>query len=176
MSETRENPFWDYSLLLYGRKAVAAACLDLQDRFSLDVNMLLFCCWAGARGRRLSEAEILRLIEAVQAWRTEVLLPLRSARRWLKTRAPAISPAAETLRERIKSSELAAEAVQQDLMHETLAVPDGKPSAAAVAANLCIYLSAEGVSNGETTEALATLLQGACPDLTTAEAQRLLSE
>lgn len=176
MSETRENPFWDYSLSLYGHKTVQTACLDLQDRFSLDVNMLLFCCWAGARGRRLSEAEILRLIETVRAWRSEVLLPLRGARRWLKTRTPAIGPSAEALRERIKSNELAAEAVQQDLMHKTLPVPEGQLSAAATAANLRTYLNAAGVHNGEPSEALATLLQGACPDLAAAEARRLLGK
>ncbi len=176
MSEPGENPFWRYSLALYEREAVAAACLNLQGRLGLDVNMLLFCCWAGANGRRLSAAEILDLIEAVQAWRREVILPLRAARRWLKAEAPAIGPAAQALRADIKASELAAEAVQQDIMHKRLPLSEGRPSGAGVAANLRVYLAAFGADAGDAeTEALVTLLRGACPKLAVAKARQLLS-
>jgi uncharacterized protein (TIGR02444 family) len=38
--------FWDWSLETYSRPGVAEALLDLQDRFNLSVNMLLWCLWS----------------------------------------------------------------------------------------------------------------------------------
>ena len=46
-----ETPFWQFSGAVYAHPGVAEACLDLQDRHGLDVNLLLFCAWAGVQGR-----------------------------------------------------------------------------------------------------------------------------
>ncbi|HEY9550471.1 MAG TPA: TIGR02444 family protein, partial [Kiloniellaceae bacterium] len=48
-----ETPFWQFSGAVYARRGVAEACLALQQRHGLDVNLLLFCAWAGSNGRRL---------------------------------------------------------------------------------------------------------------------------
>ena len=173
MTAPSENPFWAYSLALYGRDGVEAACLALQDRHGFDVNLLLFCCWAGSRGRRLSPAELDGLIAATGVWRDEVVRPLRRARRWLKGEAASLGPAAEALRREIKACELAAEAVQQEIMHRRLPLPEGASSAAAAAANLRAALQVSGCA-GEGVEALAVLLRVACPALSPAEAERLL--
>ncbi|MEE9209867.1 MAG: TIGR02444 family protein, partial [Kiloniellales bacterium] len=69
MAAELDNPFWDFSLAVWGREAVAPACLALQERHGLDVNLLLFCGWAGRRGRALAAADIERLIEAARPWR-----------------------------------------------------------------------------------------------------------
>ena len=50
MAASSPEPFWDYSLALYGRPGVEACCLRLQDRLGVDVNLLLLCCWLAARG------------------------------------------------------------------------------------------------------------------------------
>ena len=47
-----DHPFWDFSLRVHGADGVAGACLDLQDAHQLDVNIVLYCCWIGATGRR----------------------------------------------------------------------------------------------------------------------------
>ena len=96
MARRPDNPFWLFSLELYGRPEVAKACLALQDRRGLDVNLLLFCCWAGSRGHRLDRPALEGLIEAVESWQREVVAPLRQALRHLKTRCGA---AAEALRQ-----------------------------------------------------------------------------
>ena len=49
--EFDDHPFWDYSLRTYACEGVAAACLAFQDRFRIDVNILLFCSWIGHSGR-----------------------------------------------------------------------------------------------------------------------------
>lgn len=41
--------FWRFSLALYARPGVADALIALQDRAGLDVNLILFGLWAGAR-------------------------------------------------------------------------------------------------------------------------------
>ena len=41
---------WRFSLTVYGRAGVPAACLALQDEGGRDVNLLLYCCWVGASG------------------------------------------------------------------------------------------------------------------------------
>ena len=43
--------FWDFSVTLYGRPGVAPACLELQERRGLDVNVLMFCLWLAQSGR-----------------------------------------------------------------------------------------------------------------------------
>ncbi len=173
MSENAGNPFWDFSLKLYVREGVAAACLEMQDRMEVDVNLLLFCCWAGSQGRALSGAEIDSLIATTRDWRDQVIRPLRGARRWLKE---ATLPGAADLRGDIKASELAAEAIQQDILHRALPVSAGAPSSSAVAANLRAYLAAEGCRPGDRDmDALTTLLCAAAPGLDPCQARRLLS-
>ena len=102
------NPFWDFSLSVYARSGVPAACLDLQDRRGLDVNVLLFAAWAGLGcGVRLSAEELARADSAIAPWRAEVVRPLRAVRRRVKGEDAA-------LYEQLKAAELAAERIQQD--------------------------------------------------------------
>jgi len=177
MTEAQGNPFWTYSLGLYGRPGVDAACLAVQDRLDLDVNMLLFCCWAGSRGRTLEDREVAALVAAVRDLREEVVLPLRQARRSLKTLVTDLGPAGPELREKIKANELAAEALQQNLMHGALPIVDGSPSAAAGAASLRAYLPVvQATPAGPDWDALAGLLAMAFPELSGAEARALLGQ
>ncbi|CAO3417910.1 TIGR02444 family protein [Azospirillum argentinense] len=103
-----ENPLWDFSLAVYGRPGVSAACLDLQDRLGQDVNLLLFAAWGGmACNADLPAGELARIDSAVAPWRDEVVRPLRAVRRRAKGEDDA-------LYKRLKAVELEAERVQQD--------------------------------------------------------------
>ena len=175
------NPFWDFSLAVWGREAVEPACLALQARHGIDVNILLFCGWAGRRGRALDETDLGRLIEAARPWREAAVLPLRALRIWLKTQTvtPVGAPAesAEALRQRIKVSELEAEAIQQALLVAAIAVPEGKGAPALTAANLSNYVAALGIAPGaDDTADLADLLRGCHPELRPLEAVWLLAD
>ncbi|PWC83819.1 hypothetical protein TSH100_19865 [Azospirillum sp. TSH100] len=102
------NPFWDFSLAVYGRPGVPACCLALQDRRGVDVNLLLFAAWAGLDcGIRLSDEELARIDGSVAGWREEVVRPLRVLRRRAKAEDDAFY-------RRMKAAELEAERVQQD--------------------------------------------------------------
>lgn len=102
------NPLWSFSLAVYARPGVPAACLDLQDRLGQDVNLLLFAAWAGLEcAARLTAEDLDRIDGAVAGWRDGMVRPLRALRRQAKTEDPA-------LYKRLKAAELEAERVQQD--------------------------------------------------------------
>ncbi len=176
MAAEAHNPFWDFSLAVWGRAAVEPACLDLQERHGLDVNLLLFCGWAGRRGRALDDADIARLIEAARPWREATVLPLRRLRKWLKGQSVAPGAAAGRLRERIKGDELQAEAIQQDLFIEALPVPVGAGGPVVTVANMTAYFAALGIApDTSDTAHLANVLRGCHPELLPLEAVWLLS-
>jgi uncharacterized protein (TIGR02444 family) len=136
--------FWAYSLEVYGDEALAAACLDLQDRCGLDVNMLLFALFAASRGRSLSRADIERLDRAVDPWRRHVVRALRGVRRWLKEPAHAADDKAATLRRSVLDREIEAEAYQQELMEQSIPIGDGTSDTDAAASNLVRYAQFAG--------------------------------
>lgn len=114
---TDREEFWEFSLSVYDR--AGDSFLKLQDRFGFDVNLLLFCCWRGAIGRALDEAELIRTIEATAAWRANVVEPLRATRRWLKIGDH--PDGVEDLRGRVLELELEGERLLQALIIKTTA-------------------------------------------------------
>jgi uncharacterized protein (TIGR02444 family) len=117
-----QTSFWSFLLRFYARSGVADLCLDLQNHFAVDVNLLLDLLWQASRRRRLDAGEIGEVIARVEAWRRQVVLPLRAVRRFLKQPSPSW-PAAEAhiFRERIKVDELQAERPQQETMEQQFA-------------------------------------------------------
>lgn len=161
--------FWAFSLELYDRPGVAPACLALQDRCGLDVNLLLLCCWTAAEGRRtLPEPALRALIAAAAPWQDTVLRPLRAARRGLKVGVAGVPEAdSDALRRRVAALELEAERIEQRLLAAGLPAPEaaeaGDPARVA-AANLRLYLALRDVEPGSAERtALATILTAAFP-------------
>jgi uncharacterized protein (TIGR02444 family) len=115
-----DTPLWRFSLALYGRPGVDGACLSLQERHGLDVNLLLLCTWAGHEGIRLSRADIAWLAGQVADWQAQVVQPLRAVRRWLKQQDAAPAEPARRLRSGVKDQELAAEQLQQAILYAPL--------------------------------------------------------
>ena len=105
---------WEFSLALYSKEAVARACLQLQDRRGLDVNLILYCCWRARAGVRIAAPEIARADRSTKRWRRRVIQPLRALRRTLKV-DPLAMPATAVARARrmIAKAELEAERVAQ---------------------------------------------------------------
>ena len=137
------SPFWRFSLGFYRHPEVAAACIELQDRAGVDVNILLFLLWSATLDRTLPRHEIEELERRIGAWRMAAVIPLRELRRALKTPPPVVEPgAAEAFRTRIKAVELEAERLQQQTMYELAEslrfVPASSPLEAA-RANVAAY-------------------------------------
>lgn len=108
---TMSNPFWDYSLATYRRDGVAATCLELQDSFGLDMNLLLYAAWLASMDQRLSDRHLAAVEAEIVDWRDQVVAPLRALRRQLQGYHPA-----QGIRDGIKALELRAEQQQQDMM------------------------------------------------------------
>lgn len=64
--QLEEQQFWDFSLCLYSKSGVMENCLCLQDEYQLNVNMVLFCCFAHHLALPLNRAFITALHQAVE--------------------------------------------------------------------------------------------------------------
>ena len=176
MADAPDNPFWEFSLAVYGRSGAAPACLGLQDRHGLNVNLLLLCCWAGARGHGLTVAEFRDLITVVRPWEEEVVRPLRAVRRWLKAQTLAPAGPAGALREEILARELDGERLEQLILAESLSIGEGEGGAEVAAANLKAYLAAMEIEADSADAAdLTAVLTAGFPDLLPLEALGLLA-
>ena len=78
---------WDFSVELYARPGVAAACLALQDRAGADVCLLLAALWLERRGVAATAARLAQLERLAAPWQASVVAPLRDLRRAWKTAA-----------------------------------------------------------------------------------------
>ena len=113
-----KSPFWRFSVKFYAEPGVAPACIELQDRAGVDVNLLFFLLWNATQKRALNSAEIAEIDRDFGAWRDLAVVPLRTLRRALKSPPAVLAPdAAEGFRTRIKAVELEAERLQQEAMY-----------------------------------------------------------
>ncbi len=114
-----KNPFWDFSVSAYRVDGVAAACLRLQDRHGVDVNLFFYFCWLGAvRDSAIETGEVATVVEATVDWREQVVRPLRDVRRNMKSGFPGMDAGAvESLRSQVKRIELDSERQQQDFLY-----------------------------------------------------------
>lgn len=168
-----DHPFWDFSLDLYGKPGVAVACLRLQDRLGLDVNLLMAGCWVAASGGgRLGDVDWRRIIDATAGWRVAVVEQLRTARRRMKDADFPGMPGglADSLRARIKTLELDAEHAQQLALAGLLTRhPDAGRSAAArrsdAIANMTGYAASAGVRPDDAGRRDIEAIAAACAEI-----------
>ncbi|HEX6143652.1 MAG TPA: TIGR02444 family protein [Geminicoccaceae bacterium] len=153
MSGAGSGDLWTFSLRVYGDEEVESACLALQDRHGLDVNLILLACWLGRRGVALDPRRLADLERAVAPWRDEVIRPLRGVRRALKARlqgplpgGPATAEDAGAIRAKVKAMELAAERVEQRILEAVSGAwpPATEPGAPAIRANLALLHDFQG--------------------------------
>lgn len=111
-----QNELRTFAVDLHRRPGVAEACLVLQDRAGLDVNVLLAAAWLGARRRIILAAEdVARMDDHVRGWHQEVVVPLRAVRRRLRSGPhPAPSNATAGLRADLQMVEIGAELLELD--------------------------------------------------------------
>ncbi len=109
------SSLWNYAATCYGRPGVAEICLQAQDTYGADVNMLLAAGWLAARGCYWQQEDVRALAALCEDWRAQCLLPLRSVRRYLKQKT-----GADTMYAHAKTLELEAERHQLELMASAL--------------------------------------------------------
>lgn len=154
------HPLWRYAQKLYGWQGVAGACLALQDREGLNVNLLIWACWLGRSGVLLPGSRLDAALAAIAAWDGQVQA-LRSLRRGLKQPLPPVPEVwRKRVRAKVEAAELAAEQVSLALLAD-IAQPaprevEATAREAAIRANLTA--AARGRWHGE----LDAVLAGAC--------------
>ena len=175
------EPFWDYSLQLYRQPGVEAACLELQRRHGLDVNLVLLACWLGSQGIALDPATLAKAERAAEPWRREVVGPLRALRRHLKVALADPEPGSVAegwpelvgeVRARVLALELDAEHLTQLCLARVAGdLPAGAvPGGSLAGANLGVCWRFEPRDRA----ALTTLLSAAFPGSSPAELQASL--
>ena len=142
MTGPGEDAFWRWSLERYERKGAAPLLLEAQDRFGVNVNLALWCCWCAARGCAVPQAALHEALRLTGEWNTKVTRRLRAARRYLKTEAAGAGAEKKALRRLIKDAELGAEKVEQGRLQslaETFAAPDETDARALARRTLLAY-------------------------------------
>jgi uncharacterized protein (TIGR02444 family) len=175
---TATETFWEFSLRTYSQAGVADACLTLQDEYAADVNLLLYCCWAGWRSAALDQPAFELAVDFSRDWAEHVVRPLRKLRRWMKSSGCHIDlldfDDCMKFREKIKATELGAEKLQQAALESLPLLPlaDAQTTAGpqAVAANLRRYCDATGIPwSDEVRSNLGVILRAAFPKETHSE-------
>ncbi|MPY71669.1 MAG: TIGR02444 family protein [Alphaproteobacteria bacterium] len=171
--EFDDHPFWDFSLAVYGTAGVPPACLELQERHGIDVNVMLFCTWTGASGRgAMSEAELRSALDAVAEWNSVVVCGMRAIRRRMKEGMPPVPvERSEALRKVLMKLEVDCEHAEQLALAGAVERPTdetmdvGRRAADAVG-NIAAYFALRGVRTDEADAAnLATILAPALPGM-----------
>jgi uncharacterized protein (TIGR02444 family) len=171
-----DNPFWDYAVELYRRPGVEGACLELQARHGLDVNVVLLCCWLASRGAAADQRKLGRIAAAAKSWQSAFVLPLRAVRGRLKAdladprpdSIPARWPElASGLRGRVLALEIEGERLEQLLLAALVSdlAPTAAPGVALASANLRCYWRFAAPDR----PSLAFLLGAAFPEVPAAE-------
>ena len=116
-----------FALAVYRCDGVPAACLLLQNRLDLDVNLILFAAYVGAvRSQRLTGSDVSTARERVRDWHSEVVRPLRSVRQRLKNGpSPAPAPATTELRRKLQELEIESELIELGQLDEVVAGLNG---------------------------------------------------
>jgi uncharacterized protein (TIGR02444 family) len=180
-----KHPFWDFALKVYGAPGVSQACLEVQERHGVDVNVLLFCLWVGESGRgAMTPAQLSHARDSVHRWHEGVVKKLRGVRRVLKEDSlGAPNEFADRLRREIQAREIDAEHIEQLVLVASVTDLDVDESRAPEArgedavANVGTYLVQLNASlMGVDRAALATIVAAACRGMPPEKAETALSQ
>jgi len=114
------HPFRDFSASLYRKPGVADASLFVQDRYGLNINLILLCIWvAETGGGALTAGNIATALRRLADWEQHVIQPLREIRRACRHEALGIPEfLLQTFQPQIETVELGAEHVEQLVLAE----------------------------------------------------------
>ena len=104
--------FWQFSLSWYARPGVSTACIELQDKLGLNVNLMLLLCWCEQQQLQLSFDQIERLGLSLKVWSEKYTQPLRHLRRQIALE----DHADESVKRAIFDAEMALEKSEQKLL------------------------------------------------------------
>lgn len=159
-----DTDLWSFSLRVYRHVEVERSCLDMQARWNVDVNLVLYCCWFACSGRGVMDAEhVQRLIGATRDWQLTVIQPLRALRRRIK-KLLAAHDGGQRWYEQLLQTELQAERIEQHMLDSyTTTMPgfdanDSDRRLASARRNVLQYLQELGFSDSAVRASVDRLL------------------
>jgi uncharacterized protein (TIGR02444 family) len=160
-SAAKPNPLWAFMTWAYKEPGIEKACLALQAKHNIDVNILLFCLWLAHRS--VGSSNLARYLAGAlklsRDWQRNLVEPLRSCRNNMKDfieNSDMVGPnrvIASELRERVKACELDMEQLQTLALYGLVALDGADDGAHRAPAeqkddannNLTVYFAATGV-------------------------------
>ncbi|WP_420429838.1 TIGR02444 family protein [Kordiimonas sp.] len=76
--------FWHFALEVYGKPGVKDICLEAQNSFGADINLMLLYLWCDCHRVALPNETSVALGNTSHLWQTEILGPLREIRNGMK--------------------------------------------------------------------------------------------
>lgn len=160
----RARSLWQFSLAVYRQPQVPPACLMLQDRYGVDVNLLLYAGWRAWRGDALSSGGCASAMRRSEIWRQELVNPLRALRRQAGDLARA-DPCFGQAYAALKACELRLEQHQQAMLADGSAGDAANTNplqGATIAAALAQFIAAIGIGvNAQISAALVIIAAAA---------------
>ncbi len=182
-----ENAFWDFSVRVHQTPGVHEACLEMQTKYGLDVNLLFICCWVAERGGgSLDRERIEAAMAAVDGWQEEIVRPIWRARWCLKPSYKRFPKQwTEPLRQTLVKAELDAEHIEQLQLAESVKLTPQKNQsaddrAAQAVANLFAYLAVFSetrriqLNRNGISKPLVTLVSACFPSLNSSSMRSLI--
>lgn len=161
------NPFWNFSLEVYSKKGVSDACIALQEKCGVDVNILLFCCWTASVGHPvLSKHEVTLLCRSAADWNYDIVQKLRSVRKSFKIKNyECDEEEVRQLQNQILEVEIKAEQIEQFKLMRTITVLENDSVTEIqrinnAVENISLYFSMPELSSTCHTSELLNLLDG----------------
>ncbi|MEE9451284.1 MAG: TIGR02444 family protein [Gammaproteobacteria bacterium] len=106
------HPFWEFSIAMYSQQEAKQGCLALQERLSMNVNIILFICWLAQTGRgRLQRNDFIKITHLLNRWHNAITQTLRGLRRLISKAF--IPQNIQACKQDILSQEIAAEQIEQ---------------------------------------------------------------
>ena len=103
--------FWDFATEVYSRKGVEQLCLQLQDEYHANVNIILWCLWLKHKKLRLSSRWLDDVLINIDTVSLQTVSHLRDARRELKRCGAFSAGQVATISKHIRNAELLTERV-----------------------------------------------------------------
>lgn len=109
MAMGKEKNLWTFACSLYGYADVKQQCLQLQECYAADVDVILWLCWLAAGNVALTPAALPQAQQMVEPINHNLLRPLRQLRGAAVLAAALTETEKPLVRERLLSAELAME-------------------------------------------------------------------
>ncbi len=178
------NPFWDFSVNIYGCDDVPAACLALQENCGTNVNMVLFCCWAGEIGvNSLDVQDIRTALTAINGWNQNIVKRLRYVRNELTTGFGEFGDEIiQTFRLKILNLELEAERMEQDRLLGMISISSKanippQPTVTNAAVNLANYFVLSGaLKHKDRNDHILNILAACFSELSKADVKDIIAD